>query len=223
MTPAQGNSINVTRIAWALAIVLAIFIVDQLTKYWVLSNDTFNAIDCLNRVGPCGKIEISNIMDLSMVWNFGFSFGMAQSEGFARWVLVAVQFGVSILFFGWLIKARYRTTALALAMVIGGAIGNVVDRIRFGAVVDFLDFSGPWFGIEFPLPDVLKGVEGIFTAPSMQDGMLGLGFPYVFNIADTGITVGAILLLIDQFLLKRHGEGAGSPEKTTLNKPANEN
>ncbi len=217
------GKIDTSRLAWALAIIGVIFFADQLTKYLILSNDTFNALECLRRTGPCGKIELSNVVDLSMVWNFGFSFGMAQSEGIGRWILVFIQFAVSILFFAWLLQAKFRLTALSLAMVIGGGIGNVVDRIRFGAVVEFIDFSGPWFGIEFPLPDFAKGVEGIFTSPAAQDGMLGLGFPYVFNIADTAITVGAILLLIDQFLLKRHGDSAGSPEKTTLNKAANEN
>ena len=55
----------------------------------------------------------------------------------------------------------------------------------------------------------MKGVESVFTHPEYMDGMLGLGFPYVFNIADAGITIGAILLLIDQFLLKRHDEDGG--------------
>ena len=70
--------------------------------------------------------------------------------------------------------------------------------------MDFFNFSGPWFGIEFDLPQALRWVEGIFTASWDLDGRLGLGFPYVFNIADAAITVGAILLLVDQFLLHRH-------------------
>lgn len=195
---------DVSRIAWALAIILVVFFCDQLSKYLVLREDVFNALACLNRAEPCGRIEISSVMDLSMVWNRGFSFGLAQSEGLGRWALVLMQFGVSVLFLGWLFKAKHRTTALALSLVIGGALGNVIDRIRFGAVVDFFDFSGPWFGVEFPLPGFLKGVESIFTPEFAMDGRLGLGFPYVFNIADAGITIGAILLLIDQFLLTRH-------------------
>lgn len=211
------GEINRSRLAWALAVIGVIFFLDQLTKHLVLQTDVFNALRCLDLSERCGKIELSSVMDLSMVWNRGFSFGVAQSEGLWRWVLVFVQFAVSIIFMGWLLKAKHRTTVLALAMVIGGALGNVVDRIRFGAVVDFFDFSGPWFGIEFPLPGPLAMIEGIFTPPGLQDGLLGLGFPYVFNIADAGITIGAILLLVDQFLLKRHGDDAGSSGKTTLN------
>lgn len=208
--------VNRTRLVWAVAIILVVFFLDQLTKYLVLNADVFNAVGCLSRTQACGRIELSSVMDLSMVWNRGFSFGLAQSEGLARWALVLLQFGVSILFLGWLMNARHRTTALALALVIGGAMGNVIDRIRFGAVVDFFDFSGPWFGVDFALPGFLKGVEGIFTPDFAMDGRLGLGFPYVFNIADAGITIGAILLLVDQFLLTRHDEGAGSSQESTL-------
>lgn len=203
------DKLNVSRIAWAVAIVGVVFVLDQFTKYLVLRADVFNALACLSRTEPCGRIELSSVMDLSMVWNRGFSFGMAQSEGLARWALVLLQLGVSVLFMAWLAKARHRVTALSLALVIGGALGNVVDRIRFGAVVDFFDFSGPWFGIQFPLPGFAKGIESIFTHPDYMDGMLGLGFPYVFNIADASITIGAILLLIDQFLLKRHDVDGG--------------
>ncbi|MGE0830858.1 MAG: signal peptidase II, partial [Hyphomonadaceae bacterium] len=69
----------------------------------------------------------------------------------------------------WLRGAERRLTAISLGLVIGGAIGNMIDRVRFGAVVDFFDFSG-------------------------------LFFPWVFNVADSGITVGAALLAVD-FLL----------------------
>ncbi|MAK62507.1 MAG: signal peptidase II [Ponticaulis sp.] len=204
LNPAKGESINLARFAWGLAIIGVIFFFDQLTKYFVLNTDTFNALGCLNGTEYCGRIELSSLVDLSMVWNRGFSFGLAQSEGIWRWILAGVQLAIGGLFFVWLLRARYRLTALALAMVVGGAVGNLVDRVRFGAVVDFIDFSGPWFGIQFPLPDALSFIEGIFTAPRNQDGVLGLGFPYVFNIADSAITVGAILLIVDQFLLKRH-------------------
>lgn len=201
--------LNMSRMAWGIAIIGVIFFFDQLTKYFVLNTETFGALVCLTDPRACGRIELSSVVDLSMVWNRGFSFGLAQSEGIWRWLLAGMQLAIGGLFFAWLMKAQHRLTALSLALVVGGAVGNLVDRVRFGAVVDFIDFSGPWFGIEFPLPDFLKGVEGIFTHPDRMDGMLGLGFPYVFNIADSAITVGAILLIVDQFLLKRHGESAG--------------
>lgn len=191
------------RAVWAIAIIFVIFFVDQLTKYMVLRADVFQAFACLE-TGRCGRVELSSVFDLSMVWNRGFSFGLAQSEGVGRWVLAAMQLIIGGMFTFWLVKARHATTALSLALVVGGALGNLVDRFRFGAVVDFLDFSGPWFGIKIPLADAISGLEKVFNPYGPHDQMLGLGFPYIFNIADAAITIGAILLLIDQFLLHRH-------------------
>lgn len=194
-----------SRAVWAIAIILVVFAGDQLTKHLILREDTFKAFECLDRSVQCGRVELSSVLDFSMVWNRGFSFGIGQSEGIWRWVLFLVQLSISGLFLSWLIKARHAVTALSLALVVGGALGNMVDRFRFGAVVDFFDFSGPWFGIQFPIPDWMRQVEAIFAGGmGNTDGLMGLGFPYVFNIADAGITVGAILLIIDQFLLNRH-------------------
>ncbi len=186
---------------WAGPIALFSLILDQFTKALVLGNDVFNARGCLFSPTPnCGKIEISQSFDLSMVWNYGMSFGMMQSDGIGRWILFAVTFIIVIAFTAWLLKAERKMTALALAFVIGGAIGNMIDRARFGAVVDFMDFSGPWFGIKF------NATSGPFAwidkAIYNGDGILGLGFPYVFNVADMAISVGAIILIADQLLAK---------------------
>ena len=161
-----------TRIALAGLLVPVVVVLDQYTKWLVLREPRFNALGCLDDPRLCGKIEISEIFDLTMLWNRGMSYGMFQSEGAMRWVLVAVTLAIAVGFGIWLMRASRRLTALALALVVGGAIGNVIDRIRFGAVVDFFDFSG-------------------------------LYFPYVFNVADAAITVGAVLLFFDQFLLSR--------------------
>jgi len=149
-----------------------VLILDQWSKYLVLQEPTFNALGCLDRSEPCGKIEISSIFDLTMVWNRGVSFGVGQSEGIMRWVLVVMTLAIAIGFAIWLWRAGRLWTGLALSLVVGGAIGNVIDRIRFGAVVDFFDFSGIYF-------------------------------IWVFNVADAAITVGAVLLFIDQFLMSR--------------------
>src|SRR5262249_13111729 len=92
---------------------------------------------------------------------------------------VLLSFAIAGVFGSWLRTETRPLTGWALGLVIGGAIGNVVDRIRFGAVVDFLDFRDLW-----------------------------IPFPWVFNVADGSITVGAALLLAD-FLL--HGEGKRAP------------
>ena len=147
-----------------------VVIADQWSKSLVLNAPVFNALECLDRSQRCGKVEISSIFDLTMLWNRGMSYGMFQSEGFWRWVLVVITLAIAAGFAIWLWRAGRVLTGIGLALVVGGAVGNVIDRIRFGAVVDFFDFSG-------------------------------LYFPYVFNVADAGVTVGAVLLFFDQFLL----------------------
>ena len=170
------------RSAW-IGLIAAVIIADQLTKLVILSTPAFNAVDCLDLVVACGAIELSSVFDLTMLWNRGISFGTLQSDGPMRWVLVLATGGIAAAFVYWLMRAERWLTALSLSLVVGGAIGNLIDRVRFGAVVDFLDFSGPWFGAHiagFPV-----------------------GFPWVFNIADAAITVGAVLLFLDQFLMSR--------------------
>ncbi|MEO0818601.1 MAG: signal peptidase II [Pseudomonadota bacterium] len=160
----------------AFFLIPAVVIVDQWTKYLVLNEPRFNARECLDGMQRCGQIELSQMFDLTMLWNRGMSFGALQSEGIMRWVLVVVTLAIAIGFSIWLVRAGRQITAIALALVVGGAIGNVIDRVRFGAVVDFLDFSGIW-------------------RPYF--------FNYVFNIADAAISVGAVLLFFDQFILSR--------------------
>jgi signal peptidase II len=160
-----------------------IVIVDQWTKWLILKDPQFNAIGCLDRTERCGRIDVLPFFDLTMVWNRGISFGIGQSEGLMRWFLVLMTTAIAIGFTVWLFNAGRRFTGIALALVIGGAFGNVIDRIRFGAVVDFLDFSGifrPYF------------------------------FNYVFNVADAAISVGAVLLFADQFLMSREEKTAGA-------------
>lgn len=155
-------------------VVPLILIIDQWSKFWVLSKPDFGALECLDRAVACGRIEVSPLFDFSMVWNRGMSFGTLQSEGIMRWLLVAVTTLVALGFAIWMMRASTKLLVLALAILVAGAIGNVIDRIRFGAVVDFIDVSQ---AIPF--------------------------FPWVFNVADSAITVGAGLLLLDQFLLWR--------------------
>jgi len=160
-----------------------IVVLDQWSKAAILNADQFNALGCLDRSVRCGQVEVASFFDLTMVWNRGISFGIGQSEGVMRWLLVILTTAIAIGFTVWLFQATRRLTGLALALVIGGAFGNVIDRIRFGAVVDFLDFSGimrPYF------------------------------FNYVFNVADAAISVGAVLLFADQFLMSRQDKAAGA-------------
>lgn len=169
---------------WGIPLVIALVVVDQLTKAWVLATPEFRALDCLTGAAPCGRIEISPLFDFTMIWNRGVSFGAMQAEGLARWGLFVVISGIAIGFTIWLLRAERTLTALALSMVIGGAVGNLIDRAVFGAVVDFIDFSGPWFGLMI--------------------GDFKVGFPWIFNVADAAISIGAIILLLDQLLVGRN-------------------
>jgi signal peptidase II len=156
-----------------LALAALVVMLDQASKAWILTGI---------RLQDIGRIEVSGVFDLSYVRNYGVSFGLLKAgSDTARWLLVALSLAISGLFLNWLRQAPRTSTALALGAVIGGAIGNMIDRIKFGYVVDFLDFN-----------DVL--------------------FPWVFNVADAAITVGAIGLVLD-FLI--NGDETGAAKKAS--------
>lgn len=146
------------RFWFGLTLALAVIGADQLSKYWVLA---------IIRLQEIGKIELSSVFDLTFVRNAGVSFGLLHADGqIERWGLIAMSSAIACAFLFWLRSVERQMSAIALGLVIGGALGNVIDRIRFGFVVDFLDFSG-------------------------------LYFPWVFNVADAAITIGAALLILD--------------------------
>ncbi len=148
-------------------IILIIIAFDQYSKYFVL-----NKLNLVN----VEHIEISRIFDLTMVWNRGVSFGIFRADSdMGRWALVAMTSVISIIFAFWLWQSKNRFNQFALSLVIGGAIGNLIDRIRLGAVADFLNFEG-------------------------------LYFPWVFNIADSAVVLGAILLAIDLVFFDEKGK-----------------
>ncbi|MCA8898103.1 MAG: signal peptidase II [Hyphomonas sp.] len=165
---------------WPLALIPVIVIADQVTKHMVLAHPRFNALGCLHDFRACGRIELPGPLNLTMLWNRGMSYGMFQSEGLMRWVLAGIMLAIAVGFLYWLLRARGWLLKLALAMVVGGAFGNLIDRVRFGAVVDFIDASS-------------------------------LHFPWVFNVADAAISVGAVLLFADQFLLSDRKRAKPAP------------
>jgi signal peptidase II len=147
--------------ALAYALALGVIALDQLSKYWVLN---------VHRLPERISTPVLPFFDLTMVWNRGVSFGLLRAdEDVGRWLLAAFSLIVSGALIVWARKAERPWTALALGLVIGGALGNLIDRVRFGAVADFLDFTD-------------------------------LYFPWIFNVADSAITVGVIILLIDGLL-----------------------
>ena len=165
--------------AWPFFLVPVVVLLDQWSKWLVLQEPRFNALACLPDKSLCGRIVVPGPIDLTMLWNRGMSFGLFQSDGLMRWVMAGIMATIAIGFLVWLLRAEGRWLRLALALVIGGAFGNLIDRVRFGAVVDFIDANG-------------------------------LYFPWVFNVADAAISVGAVLLFIDQFLLSRPKQATSS-------------
>jgi signal peptidase II len=149
-----------------LMLAAAVFIVDQVMKYLV--------------TGPIGlvvegqSIELLPIFNLTLVHNYGVSLGMLTAESNAmRWGLVAMTGAISLFVGVWLWREANRIDVLALGMVLGGAVGNLLDRVRFGHVVDYADLH---FGEFRPF--------------------------LVFNVADAAITIGVLILLARALLVR---------------------
>jgi signal peptidase II len=122
-----------------------VVVLDQASKYWVL-----NVFDLPMKT----SVPVAGPFHLTMVWNRGVSFGLLRADvDLTRWALAAFSIVVAIFLTVWVRNATRRMMAVALGLVIGGAIGNVIDRIRFAAVADFLDFSRLWFPWIFNVAD----------------------------------------------------------------------
>lgn len=154
-----------------LILAAAIVLFDQVSKWLVLNVLNFSPPGCLDfqratgeeRIGllnTCGHIEISPVFDLTMVWNKGVSFGLFGADGpLGRFVLVAFSLFVAGLLIAGLLswgpaKALRPLQAVAFGFIIGGAIGNAIDRVLYGAVADFLNFSDIMFPYVFNIADV---------------------------------------------------------------------
>ncbi len=163
--PASRPLTRYALLSYGLAVV--VLILDQVSKAWMLYG---------LHLADLGTIPILPFFRLSLVWNRGFSFGLLANVDLARWLLSIFSIGVAIALALWARKTRRLLPSLGLGLIIGGAIGNAVDRLRMGAVVDFLDFTQIGF------------------------------FPWVFNVADSAITVGVVLLLLDSLVAKPAAE-----------------
>ncbi len=151
------------RAGWLAA--LAALAADQFSKDYLLYGLDFRAL------GPAARIQVLPIFDLVMVWNRGVSYGLFQAGSFAGMAMLTIFSLIAVVALSfWLIKAERSILGVGLGLVIGGALGNVIDRILYGAVADFFHFYA--FGHDW----------------------------YVFNIADAAITVGVVVLLLDAFI-----------------------
>lgn len=149
----------------AITISIAVLALDQLTKALAL------------KYFAAGPVEVLPVFNLVLVWNRGVSFGLFQQDGvLGPWILIGFTALITIALLVWLFRAENKYLCYALGAIIGGAIGNIIDRVRFGAVVDFLDFH-----------------------------IAGWHYP-AFNIADSAIVLGVAFLLFDSLVLepRRH-------------------
>jgi signal peptidase II len=163
---------------FGFAVALVVFALDQLTKWLV--------------TGPLGVNQIGDQLALLPIFNFtytqneGISLGLLNATNpVGRWMLVALTSAIAVGVAVWIGKEKSRIDQLALGMVLGGALGNILDRVRQGFVTDFLDLH---FGEFRPF--------------------------LIFNVGDAAISIAVVILLLRAFLTRKdHAEGPG-PEET---------
>ena len=149
-----------------LSLAALVIVLDQLLKWWIVT-----AV-----MDPPREIEVTSFFNLVMAWNRGISFSLFRSDWAAGpYVWAGLAVAVAIGLGWWLGRVRHALTATALGLVIGGALGNAIDRLRLGAVADFLDFH--WQGYHWP----------------------------AFNLADSAISVGIVLLVVPGLFGAREG------------------
>ena len=142
-----------------------VFALDQLTKWIVAGPLDLQAV---------GQIVLLPIFNLSWTENYGISLGLLNAKtATGQWMLVGVTSAIALAVAVWLTREKQRGDQVALGMVLGGALGNILDRIRFGYVVDFADLH---FGDFRPF--------------------------LVFNVGDAAISIGVVILLLRAFLTR---------------------
>ncbi|MCA0400149.1 MAG: signal peptidase II [Proteobacteria bacterium] len=147
-----------------LLVALIVLLLDQATKLALLSTD-------IRLTYPWPVLPF---LDLTVVWNRGISYGLFQQDGeWGRWALTAFKLVAALFLTFWLRKSAGRVEALGIGLIIGGAIGNAIDRILHGAVFDFVHFH-----------------IGDFSW-------------YVFNVADAAIVAGVVFMLVGQLFPMR--------------------
>lgn len=147
---------------WALLLIVVIAVLDQITKQ-IMIGLVFE---------PPRVIEVTSFFNLVPVRNTGVSFGLFGTDTeLARWALVGVAVVIMIALLIWLIRAGSKYITVALVLVIGGAVSNVIDRALSGAVIDFLDFHA--FGVHWPAFNFADSVIVLGTAMLLYDGLFG--------------------------------------------------
>ena len=160
---ARGSYVWGPSSALGIAVALTTCVLDQAVKFWLLQ--VFN-------LAHRGDVSLVPFVDLVLTWNAGISYGLFQQRGlFGVWALLAFKVVAVALLWIWLARASSRLTAAALGLIIGGALGNTVDRLHWPGVMDFVLFH-------------VEAASWSFRW-------------YVFNLADVAIVAGVVALLYD--------------------------
>lgn len=146
---------------WALLFVVVLIAVDQISKR-VMLGLVFD---------PPSIISVTSFFNLVPVWNRGISFGLLGDTETSRWILLALALVIVIFLIIWLARAGQGIIRVALVLVIGGALSNVIDRVVYGAVVDFIDIHA--FGWHWPAFNVADMTIVLGTAMLLYDGLFG--------------------------------------------------
>lgn len=171
--PARASAPSTTPLALWLGLALLVIVADQLSKTLIVS-----------RFALGDAVAITSYFDLVRAHNTGAAFSfLAGASGWQRWFFVGLGALASV-FIVWMLRRHpaQKLFCFSITMILGGAIGNVVDRLLHGYVIDFLQFHWSWL------------------APMFHGGY----FP-AFNVADAAITAGAIGLILDELLRVRRG------------------
>lgn len=166
------------RAAYGLAAI--VFLIDQLVKWWIIEGLGLRQLE---------SVPVLPFLSLTWVENRGVSMGLltAGSET-GRWLLVGLTAAIALFVAFWIRRERHWPEAIALGLVLGGALGNIVDRVRFGYVVDFVHLHvGAW------------------------------SF-YVFNVADAAITIGVLILLLSTLRGRSDKDGSDSDVRNLAGK-----
>ncbi len=173
MTVEEGSQASSARRLYA-AVLMATLLLDQATKLWL-----YFVVDIATRQ----PIQVAPFMDIILVWNRGISYGMMQqSTETGRWALTIFKVVAAVGLTIWAWRAREKLLSTALGLIAGGAIGNAIDRVLYGAVLDFVHLH--W---------------GRFSW-------------YVFNVADAAIVAGVALLMYDSFASGRRAAAETKPD-----------
>jgi signal peptidase II len=169
MTQPRSASFRGPLTGFGLGVAVLVCLFDQMSKLWLVY---------VYDLGARGLVRIAPGIDLVLAWNTGISYGLfPQDTAIGAWSLIAIKVAAVILLTIWLARTRSRLTALSLGLIIGGAIGNGIDRFAYGAVADFVLFY-------------------LQTATFRFDW-------YVFNLADAAIVAGVIGLLYESLIGER--------------------